>query len=158
MPRHTPRTIWKPVQTSLGQIADTTVPPAAFFVSLRSVDADASMGLQLKHLEIKSTIGLAIASITNAHSVSGILGLFKWGADAATPTAATVDLDNRGSIFARTIFVAQGSTPRTATLRAKSVRLKLGEELWWFLLKKNESDANILLHTNSASQHWETQA
>ncbi len=159
MPRHTPRTIWKPVNVEVLSIADTTVPPILFTSSIRSVDADASMGLALKRLDIMLTMGLThTGTLDNIHIVAGHVGFFKWPADAVAPTITTIDVDNRTAVFGRTPFIVQGTVPIRFHIRAKSARLKLGEELFCYLIKKQESDTGILIHVDATSYHWETQA
>ncbi len=158
MARH-PRTIYKPVTKVVLTSVDTTAPEIAFFSSIRSVDADASQGLVMKRLELLIGVGLThTGTLNNTHIVTGFFGFFKWPADAATPTLATIDLQNRTAIFERTLYTVQGTVPRTFRLRAKSVRLRLGEELWCFHVKIAETDTGITSTTDGLSQHWETQA
>ncbi len=156
MARH-PRTIWKPVRI-LHNINDTTAPPVAFFTAVRDVDADASQGLQLRRVETMLTMGITGTAGTNVDFATGISGYFKWPSDAATPTISTIDLDNRTKIFDRRPWAVQGLTPRIFKNRAKSVRLTLGETLFFYLLKAAESSTDILLVTGGRTDHWETQA
>ncbi len=159
MARHTPRTIWKPVALAMSAIADTTAPVIAFFEPIRSVDADASVGLVIKRLDCKVTIGLThTGTLDNSGHVMGHMGLFKWPKDAASPTLATIDLDNRSAIFSRTSFAVQGSVPRLYTVRAKSARLRLGDALFFYLVKTQESDTALTLTMGGQRLHWESQA
>ncbi len=158
MPRH-PRTIWKPVYLDVLSIDDTSAPEVAFFSAVRKVDADASQGLQLKHIELSMAVGLThTGTLDNTHSIAGFVGFFKWPADAATPTLSTVDLKNRTKIFGRRVFTAMGTQPRTIRVAIKTARLTLGEELWVFNNKTNETDPGILMHTLGVVSHWETEA
>lgn len=159
MKHRSARTIWKPIQASLAGIIDTTAPVIAFFDSIRAVDADASQGLLLKHLRLSLTMGLVHSgTLANDSTVGGFMGLFKWPADAATPTVATIDLGNRTKIFARTLYNVQGDQVSKYSLGAKSVRLTLGEEVWFFLQKSTESNTSITLHMAGQRLHYETQA
>ncbi len=158
MPRH-PRTIYKPVTSNVLTVADTTAPNIAFFSEIREVDADASQGLVLKHSEVYVSMGLThTGTLSNLGIVSGIMGYFKWPSDAATPTVSTIDLENRTKIFARRSWSVQGSQPRSFTIRAKSIRLTLGEGVWCFLMKLAETEVELLLHTAGRESHYETQA
>ncbi len=159
MAKHTPRTIWKPQTGAALQVVDTTAPQIAFFTSLQNVDADASMGLQIKRLDMVISMGLKhTGTLDNAHAVLGFMGFFKWPSDAATPTITTIDLDNRTAIWGRTLFSVQGTTPVRYRMKFKSARLTLGQELWCFLSKKQETDVGITLHTEARWNLWTTQA
>ncbi len=158
MPRH-PRTIYKPIQANVLLLNDITAPNIAFFSEIREVDADASQGLVLKHLEVLLSIGLThTGTLTNLAVVSGFIGFFKWPSDAATPTISTIDLENRTKIFARRSWIVQGTQPRSFSIRAKSVRLTLGEGIWCFLMKSQESEVEAVLHSAGRESHYETQA
>ncbi len=158
MARHQARTIWKPVWKNMGAINDSVVPVVAYFNSIKQVDADSSQGVQLKHLEVYTTLGVVDASPSNSNIVTGHMGMFKWPSDAATPTLSTIDLDNRSGIFARKLWAVQGTTPRAFVTRVKSARLRLGEELWFFIVKMTEADANNSLTGQSTMFSWETLA
>jgi len=160
MPRHTPRTIWKPFHISaLALLNDSTTPPFATFPVIRGVDADASMGLVLKRIDVLQSVGLTdTGTLTNFHIVNGVCGFFKWPSDAAAPSLSTIDLENRSSVISRTLWSVQGLTPTRFHVRMKSARLKLGETLFYFLMKSAESDSTILLQTAASEQHYETQA
>ncbi len=156
MARH-PRTIWKPV-TITHDIVDTSAPVVAFFTEIRSVDADASQGLQLKRVLTTISAALFATNKDNADGLSCFMGYFKWPADAATPTVSTIDLNNRTKIFARTHLLLQGIQVRQRTLHAKTVRLTLGESLFFFINKSSETSTDVVLHTRGMTTHWETQA
>lgn len=156
MPRH-PRTIWKPVRTQLN-ITDTNAPTFGQFLNIRSVDADASQGLQLKRLDIMITMGLDSTNNDNLDKASGTMGLFKWPADAASPTITTIDLDNRTAIFARRSWALQGTTPRLVSIRVKTARLRLGDTLFYFYQKVFESSVDVTVSLSAQITHWETQA
>ncbi len=159
MPRHTPRTIWKPVQINALSISETGAPPVEVFSSIRAVSADASMGLSIKHLQLLLTMGIVEDTATdNSHIVGGIFGFFKWPEDAATPTSATIDLENRTKIFGRRQFLVQGTQPRLYTVNIKSVRLSLGEELYAFAQKLTERATTIEWNIEGRVSHYETQA
>ncbi len=156
MPRH-PRTIWKPTSFDIG-LVDTTAPVVAFFEAVRSVDADSSQGLQLKHVETTMSFGLVSTAQDNSARVGGQVGYFKWPKDAATPTLATIDLLNRTAIFSRKQFVVQGTQLSKVMIRAKTVRLKLGDALFMYTMKTAESSTDVVLHMQGQISHWETQA
>ncbi len=159
MPRHAPRTIWKPNQVFHTTIVNSSAPPVAFFQALRSVDADATQGLQLKHVTTILSLGLTNAtSLDNTRVTSGHMGFFKWPIDAAAPTAATMDLNNRGSIWNRRTYVIQGDTVLRITLRSKTMRLKLGDEIWFYILKSKESDVADTETIQGVSSWFETEA
>ncbi len=159
MAKHTPRTIWRPVQLPHTDIIDTTAPVVVFFNQIRGVDADASMGLQLKHMRTNLTMGLTHTStLSNAHMVSGHMGFFKWPIDAADPTLATMDVENRGKVWNRRSWVVQGDTVVRHSITSRSARLNLGEQIWFFLSKQQEADAGISINVAAFTQHWETQA
>ncbi len=159
MAKHTPRTIWKPVQRDVLSVAESGAPDVLTASSVRAVSADASQGLQLKHLQLLWTIGLVEdTATTNAHLVSGILGFFKWPEDAALPTLGTIDIENRTKVFGRRQYVVQGNVPRTHTINIKSVRLTLGEELFVFSLKLTENATTITSISEGRVSHFETQA
>ncbi len=158
MPRH-PRTIYKPFYIEpLIRAVDSGAPGVGQFSSVRSVSADASQGLALRHLELLITMGLTRASLDNAETVLGFMGFFKWPENAAAPTDATIDLENRTKIFGRRSFALQGTVPRTYSTRLKSARLTLGEELFVFWVKTQETNTDLLLTTAGAYSHYETQA
>lgn len=160
MAKHTPRTIWKPtIQPAWSLFGVSSPPQVEAFSLVRDVDADASQGLALKHIELSATFGISHATaVDNSMMAGGFFGFFKWPKDAATPTAATVDLTNRGSIFGRTQFLVQGSTPRSYKVRLKSARLRLGDALWTFVATLTESDTSLLWECQSIVSWWETQA
>lgn len=155
MARH-PRTIWKPVPTALN-LTDTAAPVFAQFLNMRSVDADASMGLQLKRLDGLITVGLDSTNNDNLDRAAGNIGYFKWPADANAPTVTTIDLANRTAIFGRRHWVLQGTTPRLISTRVKTVRLKLGETLFFFYQKVFESSTDVNVALVGRWNHWETQ-
>ncbi len=156
MARH-PRTIYRPVYVT-HQIDDTTIPDFALFKSLSSVSADASEGVVVKHIETSVSLGLTATAATNTDRVSGFTGYFKWPQDAAEPTLATIDLQNRTKIFGRRNFVVQGLTTTRWSQRIKSARLTLGEELFFFIDKLVESSADIFLRGDFVHNFWETKA
>ncbi len=159
MVRHKPRTIYKPILVNHTAITDSAAPPAAFFQSLRGVDADSAQGVQMKHIVTLLTLGLTNAtSEGNERKVTGHMGYFKWPVDAATPSANTVDLRNRGSIFKRRPYTIQGVNPTKVSISAKSMRLTLGEEMWFFFDKIQEDDAATVVESTGISQFWETEA
>lgn len=159
MAKHTPRTIWKPAYGIVTHdFMNATVPDSNFF-SIRSVDADASMGLVMKRISVTATLGL-ISSVEQDNNIfsQGVMGFFKWPADAATPTDATIDLRNRTSIIARTPWALVGVTPQRFKIRMKSARLKLGDELWFFYVKLLEDATTTDVSIAMIEEHWETQA
>ncbi len=159
MAKHTPRTIWKPIVTQKASANLAAAPTEADFYSLRSVDADADMGLQLKHVWTMGSMGLSDSPDPGNLSVSsGFMGFFKWPIDATTPSITTIDLENRTAIFGRKLWAVQGSTPRGYSCRFKSARLRLGEELWFFIAKVHESVAASDVVYNTITQFYETQA
>lgn len=159
MPRHTPRTIWKPVYSQAVFDIEAAAPIVTNVFSIRAVDADASMGLVLKRLSVTACLGL-ISSVEQDNNIAttGFMSFFKWPADAAAPTDATIDMLNRTSVISRTPFALVGVTPQRFTLRMKSARLKMGEELWYALTKMSEDATTTDLAHSFISQHWETQA
>lgn len=159
MPKHTPRTIWKPVYSIVNAGSLVLAPPTEIFQSMRSVDADASMGLQLKRISVTVSLGnVTSGTEDNQLTSSGFMAFFKWPVDAATPTNVTMDLRNRTSLISRTPYAVMGITPRLYTVRMKSARLKLGDELWFVIVKLEEDATTTDLIFGSISQHWETQA
>ncbi len=156
MPRH-PRTIWKPLVIDF-TFNNTVAPDLGIFQSIRSVDADASQGLQLKHVETNMSFALDSTANLNTDRSAGFVGYFKWPTDAATPSFSTIDLENRTKIFARKNVILQGIQVSKYSIRAKTVRLTLGEELWWFYHKSYESSVDVQLIMIAMTQHWETQA
>ncbi len=159
MPKHTPRTIWKPVYSQAGHDTNTLASLSTFFTSIRSVDADASMGLVLKRISMTVILGQTSAqTLDNDIHTAGFMGYFKWPIDAATPTDATIDTPNRSSIISRTPYCLMGDNTQRHTVRMKSARLKLGEELWFFNTKMFENATDTDSEMTFLSQHWETQA
>lgn len=161
MPKHSPRTIWKP-SSKQGFAMDgvSSAPQAEVFKLIRDVDADDTQGLALKHIQLVVAAGIDLASppADNSMTIGGWFGFFKWPKDAATPTAATIDLSNRGSIFGRTNFIVMGSQPRYYTKNVKSARLRLGDALWCFAATLFETDASVLWNIHSQVSWWETEA
>lgn len=156
MARH-PRTIWKPDHI-IHSLSDTNAPEVAFFSTIRSVDADASQGLQLKRLKTTITFGLDSTNNNNVDRFSAHMGYFKWPADAVSPTITTIDLKNRTSIFSRVPVTLVGVQQRTFRLTAKTVRLTLGEEIFFFIQKLQESSTDVIMNTSAITEWWETQA
>ncbi len=146
MARH-PRTIWKPTRVIHTAIADSTAPVVAFFQTLLDVDADSSEGRVLRHVRTTLTFGLTNAtSLDSSRMVTGTMGYFKWPSDAAGPTIATIDLENRGKIWGRKVWTVQGDTVARHTMVSKSVRLTLGETLFFYVEKVQESNSNDLIN------------
>ncbi len=139
MVRHA-RTIWKPDAltlsysfTSSGQVGLTEI---------NRVDADNDQGLVMRHLEMDMVLGLVhSATLTNAFGFIGQGGFFKWPADAATPTVSTLDFKNRGSVFGRFLWTVMGENANRKSKRVPSVRLKLGEALFSFVLTDSKQGA-----------------
>lgn len=157
MAKHNPRTIWKPVIVFPTTQFSTA---SMYFLEIRSVDADASMGLSIKRIECVTKMGLAhSAAIPNSMYAKGLTGFFKWPADAATPTAATIDVQNASKIFDRRAYVVMGENPIVHTNRAKSARLRLGEALWYFNSLEIEAGTPAdSLWMQGILTSWETQA
>ncbi len=156
MPRH-PRTIYRPVYVT-HSLVDSQAPKVADFTSLAAVSADLLEGQVLKHLETTCTMGLKSTNDDNSSVLSGFTGFFKWPEDASAPTIATIDIENRTKIFGRRNYALSGITPRLNNIKIKSVRLTLGEELWYFIAKMAESSADVVLHASVIHNFWSTQA
>ncbi len=157
MPRH-PRTIWKPIGAAAVDLSFVSTQMQV--TSMASVDADASEGLVIKHFEYTLSMGLSHASaLTNNDWAAVRVGLFKWPKDAATPSASTIDTANASAIFNRKLLIIQGINPVRYTVRMKSARLRLGQELWLLTEMTIESGAPAdALNIAGTGQFWQTQA
>ncbi len=131
-------------------------PPERVQTSINANDADAAGGKLLRNMKMVTVLGQVDTAdaLINSDTSTGLVGMFKWPIDAAAPTVSTLDYENRASVFAREPFAVIGDHRTVVTLRVKTVTLRPGDELFFFVYRKTESSSTVDVYSMSILQYW----
>ncbi len=134
----------------------TGTPPGIQLQSIGSVDADNPGGTLIRNLLMTASVGLndTADALKNTDANSGHFGYFKWPIDAAAPTTATLDFENRSKVFGRVPYAIIGENAVRISSRIKTVTLRPGDELFAYWFKGFETATVIDTKGQAIYQFW----